>query len=562
MNQLRKIFLMAAVLYAPQLFSQTYAEGLRAMQLEKWDDAVRIFTKLTSANPQDIDSWLSLGSAYVAKGEKDKAAQAYKTVSQAGSMEGPKAFVINARVAILNNDMTTADKEIERAARYGKKESSVFRFLGETFLYAGPNEKPNYTRAMEYLRKGYDINSRDFDNLMSLGYAFKEQSNGGQAAQYYEYASNAQDKNPFPLFMIGRVYKIAKLPQKSIEYYNRAIAIDPKFSLALRAKAEYYYFEERKYDEAVKAYKDLVTFSDHVEIDDEQQYANTLFLVRNYKECIQQVEKVIKLDNTKTYLRRLLGYCYYETGDFKQGLDVMNNYFKVVEKDKVLGSDYLYLGNLRLKTGGDTLQAIQDLKKAIEIDPQRWELYKDIGDLSYKIKSMCAAGEAYGIRLDSMEATQGTIQPLDYYYKGLSWYYCKDDTTKAHYEKALAAFLKVTEKAPNSGIGWFWSGKASAQLDPDLTVDTTQTARDAFGKAHDFFEKYVTIGEAGDINKEKGNLISAYGYLLYYHFIKQEDDEALRLAEKLLVLSPSDEQAMKIRDAILEQRKAAGGGGK
>ena len=559
MNPLKKIFLVIAVLYAPQVFSQNYAEGLKAMQLDKWDDAIGVFTKLIAANPQDLDSRLSLGSAYLRKGEKEKALQNYKAASQAGNMEGAKAFIVNARVALLNNDQATAEKEIERAARNGRKDSGVFRFLGETFLYVSPNEKPNFTRAVEYLKKGYDINSRDYDNLMSLGYAYMEQSNGGLAAQYYENAAFAQQQNPFPLYILGRVYRIAKLPQKSIEYFNKAIAVAPNFALALRAKAEYYYFEERNYEEAVKAYKSLVTTGDRVDIDDEQQYANTLFLVRNYKECIQQVEKVIKMDNSKTYLRRLLGYCSYETGDFQQGLKVMNEYFKVAPKDKILGSDYLYLGNLRLKTGGDTLTAIKDLKKAIEMDPERWELYKDIGDLNYKLKRMCDAAQAYGTRLDSLEATAGTIQPLDYYYQGLSWFYCKDDTTKARYEKALAAFQKVSERAPNSGIGWFWSGKAAGKLDPDLTQDTTQAARNAFGLAHDFFEKYIAIGEAGDKNKEKGNLIDAYGYMMYYHFVKQEDEEALRFVEKLLALSPTEEQAaqaLQMRDAILEQKKS------
>jgi len=46
---------------------------------------------------------------------------------------------------------------------------------------------------------------------------------------------------------------------------------------------------------------------------------------------------------------------------------------------------------------------------------------------------------------------------------------------------------------------------------------------------------------------------------MYYHFVKQEDEEALRFVEKLLALSPTEEQAaqaLQMRDAILEQKKS------
>ncbi|MBK8555347.1 MAG: tetratricopeptide repeat protein [Lewinellaceae bacterium] len=450
-NLLKNVLLLLAVCTAPQLIAQTYSDALVAMQFKDWDKAAGILDKLAKANPQDQDVWLSLGSVHMAKGEKDLAMKAYEGLSQ-NNGDGAKALVNNGRVSMLRNDMVEADKQFDKAARAGKKDASSFRQLGESFLYTAPNEKPNFTRALEFLKKGYDINSKDFDVLMSIGYAYKEQGKGGDAAQFYEYATMVEPKNPVPLYLLGRVYSIAKLLDKSIEYYDKAIKVTPTYTPALRARAEYYYFDAKNYDEATKAYKDIVQNSSAVTIEDEMQLANCLFLTKDYNSCITQVEKIVKEDNTKTYLRRLLAYCYYEIGDYQKGLDVINNYFKVVEQDKVLPSDYQYQANLLIKNGGDTLKAISSLRKVMELDAYAWALWKDIGDLYYKQKEYCNAAVAYQHRIDSLGEDAGSI---DYYYLGICHYFCAEDTTLAKYEKALAAFTKITEKSVATPLGWF-----------------------------------------------------------------------------------------------------------
>jgi tetratricopeptide (TPR) repeat protein len=555
-NLLKRTLFLLAVVYAPQLFAQSYQDGMTAMQYAKWDDAVNIFTSVTKADPQNQDAWLSLGAAYMAKGDKAGAKAACDGLLQNNS-GGSRGFIANARVKMMQNDMAEADKQLDKATRAGKKDAVAFRHIGESFLYVGEKEKPNFTRALDYLKKSYNINSKDFNTLMTLGFAYKLQGNGGDAAQYYEFASLQQPKNPMPYYLTGRVYYIAKLMPKAVEYYDRAIAVDPTYDRALRAKAEYLYFDSKDYEEAVKTYSNLVSKGANVTIDDQMGYANTLFLTRDYPGCIQQVEKVISIDPTKTYLRRLLGYCYFENGEYQKGLDVMNDYFEKVSPDKILPSDYLYLANLKIQTGGDTLNAIENLHTMIEMDPTRWATYKTIGDLHYKMRDYCSANKAYRMRLDSLgDETTAT----DYYYIGLTRYYCTEDSDSIRYSKALAAFAKVAEMAPTSATGWEWASKAASKLEPDLQADTTQAAADAFGVAQPYFEKYLEVTVDETKQSLVDNRIDAMEYLCYYYFVKKNNTKALAIIEDLLKADPENPTGNELKKVIMGEEPDPGNG--
>ena len=544
---LKKSLVFIAILTAPQLFAQSYQDGMTAMQLAKWDDAIEAFTAVTKADPENQDAWLSLGSAYMAKGDKEAAQKASEGLLASNS-GGARGFIANGRIAMLKGDAPVMDKQLERAKRAGRKDATVWRHLGESFLYVGKDEKPQFEKAQEYLKKGYTTNPKDFDVLMTIGYAYKIQGRGGDAAQYYEIASMLQPNNPLPNYLLGRVYYIAKLYPKAVDYYDKAIAADPSYDRALRAKAEYLYFDAKEHKNAAETYKMLVNNGKNVTIEDEMGYANTLFLVRDYKACIEQVQKVINIDPTKTYLRRLLGYCYFENGEYQKGLDVMNDYFAKEDEDKVLPSDYLYLANLQLNVGMDTLEPIKNFKKMIEMDPTRWETWKQIGDLHYKRKEYCEANNAYRMRLDSLGDNAAAT---DHYFIGLTDYFCQDNPDSIRYTRAKDAFEKVAELAPESGTGWLWAGKAASKLDPDLQADTTQAAADAFGKAEIYFEKYIEITDA-EPEKNKKNRITSLEYIVYYHYVKEEFEDCLKYIEKLLALEPEDPTGLELRRAIYE----------
>lgn len=547
--------LVVIILSQQTVFAQTHDQAFEAMMMEKWDKAVDAYSALTQANATDQAAWLGLSNAYLAKGNTEKAQEALTTGFNA-KPDGPLAFVCNARQLLLQNKPAEADEQFQRAFKKAKKDMVTLRAIGDSYLfYKAPGErKPNLTRAVQLYKDALDVNSKDFETLMAAGYAYREQGNGGEAARQFEFASTYKAKSPLPFYMLGTVYKAGRLNDRFLENMDAAISLDNGYSPALRAKADYYYFT-RKWEKAKDAYKELVEKGRDITIEDEMQYANTLFLTKDYTGSVALVEKIIAKDGSKNYLRRLLGYSYYENGDYAKGQSIMDDYFKMVAPEKIIANDYIYKGRLQLKANKDTLGCISSLRMAMEKDTAEWGLYEEIGNLYYTQKDYCGAAAAYQVWIDSLKTE---AKSKDIYRLGTCYYYCKTDPMR--YENALKHFVRVTEMNPNAVIGWLWSAKAASRLDVDVTTDTTAAAIAAFGKAKPYFDKVVELGSA-DLNKNKKDLITAFEYIVYYHFVRKEDALARENITKLLQLEPENRTALELQN-ILNAPGNGGGGGK
>lgn len=550
-NLFRKALLLATIVYAQAVVAQTRVDGLAAMQLEDWDKAISIYTALTQANPADQDALLTLSNAYLAKGDKVKAREVANTAFNAKT-DVPMAFVALGKVLLLEGKTAEASEQFSRAAKKGKKDIDILRQIGESYTYYIPqgSNRPDLTRAVELLNAALDFNSKDIPSLMARGYAYKEQGNGGLAAQNYELAEQLEPKNPLPKLMLAKVYKAAKLPEKAVAYFDKSIAVAPNYTPALRAKAEHLYFS-RKWEQATQALKDLVKNGAEVKIEDEMLLANSLYITKDCKGCSELVEKILKKDPSKNYLRRLQAYCDYDNGQYERGLELLKDYFKTAPADKIIASDYQYLGNFQLKTKADTLVAISNLKKAISMDTSAWPLYKDIAKIYYNKRMNCESAGAFKMYYDSVP-TPKSDEAADMYYWGVAQYYCKDDTLR--YAHAEQTFKTITELIPSAGIGWLWAAKAARQQDPSGTeIEANPELANQYGKARLYYEKYAEIAGA-DKEKNKKELLPAYQYLAYCYLVKNESDKFYPAIEKWLELE-TDPAA---RETIMQMKDSFG----
>lgn len=117
------------------------------------------------------------------------------------------------------------------------------------------------------------------------------------------------------------------------------------------------------------------------------------------------------------------------------------------------------------------------------------------------------------------------------------------------YQKALAQYIRVTELTPKAGIGWLSAANAAKYLDIDPTVQTSEAEIATYGKAKPYWDKYIEVA-GGDVEKNKVNLISAYSYIMYYHFVRKEDAQAREFIAKLLAIDPANEVGIGMRNAM------------
>jgi tetratricopeptide (TPR) repeat protein len=552
-NLLRKALLFLAVVTVQWASAQTAADGLTAMQLEQWDKAVAVYSAMTAANPADQNAFLNLGNAYLAKGDKTKAREAFEAAFKA-KPEGALAWVANGRVLLMQDNDAQATEQFNKAAKNGKKDVNALRQIGESYLfYVAPGAKrPNYARTEELLKKAIDVNSKDFNTLMTLGYCYMEMPNGGLAAQHYEQAEQQEPKNPLPKLMMARVYKAAKLQDRFLQYVNKSIEAGPTFYPALREKA-YTLFNYRKWEDATEAFKELIAKGGGaIVIDDEMQLANCLFITKDCKGCSEQVEKILKKDGSKNYLRRLQAYCDYESGEYARGMNIIDEYWKNVTPEKVLPSDYEYTAKLLIKTKGDTLRAIDNYKKSIKADSSLWPSYKTIAELYYSRKDYCSAANNYQMYLDSVPKPEA----LDVFNFGRSQFFCKEDSLR--YEKAEKTFIRVTELAPTATIGWYWAARSAEKKDPSPEEITANPEKaNEYGYALKYYEEYVNLA-VKDKEKNKKDLIKAYNYLAYCYFVKNDAAKFNDATSKWKELEPTNATIQEMIDSFGKETAPAG----
>ncbi|MFN0014159.1 MAG: tetratricopeptide repeat protein, partial [Saprospiraceae bacterium] len=191
----------------------------------------------------------------------------------------------------------------------------------------------------------------------------------------------------------------------------------------------------------------------------------------------------------------------------------------------------------------DTMEAVRNYRKSIEMDSSKWPLHEEIAQMFYKSKKFCDAAIAYQVYIDSLTETQAIVNAT--YYLGLSHYYCTTDSLR--FVKAEKAFSRITELVPDAGIGWVWRAKALSKLDPDVAGNPgDSTILNEFGKAQPSFEKYVVIGEKDSV-KNKKDLISAYEYLVYYYFLKKDDVKAREHLQNLFRHDPVNPTGIEIQ---------------
>lgn len=548
-NLLKKALFLVAILFAQTAFGQSHAAGNEAMQLEDWDKAISVYSGLTKADPTDQSAFLSLGNAYLAKGDKANAMANFQAAF-AAKAEAPMAFVANGRVLLLENKAEDAEKQFAKAKKYAKKDITTWRQIGESyFYYIEPGaKKPNLAKAEAYLKEALEVSSKDFALQMAMGACYKEMSSGGPAAQHYEYAQVLEPKNPLPKLMLAKVYRIAKVPEKPIIFYNKALEVAPNYTPALRGKAEYYFFVLYNYAESAKAYKELVEKGAEVKIEDEMQLANSYYLIKDCKSCSDLVEKILQKDPSKNYLRRLQAYCDFENGNYERGLKILDDYFKIVTPDKILPSDYEYHAKFLLQTKGDTMQAIKDYLKVIELDSNRWGLYEDIDKIEWTRRNYCGALNVYKLYMDSVATPKAT----DWYNLGMRHYFCKEDSL--HFQYAEKAFAKVTEINPQAAIGWLWAAKSAEKLDPSPdSIALHPELANEYGKARVYYEKYSEVAEL-DKEKNKKDLPKAYQYLAYCYFVTVEADKFYPVMDKWQAIETDPAQIQTIK----EMREAFG----
>ncbi|NDV95509.1 hypothetical protein D0T84_11395 [Dysgonomonas sp. 521] len=508
--------------------------------------AKEYFTKNTSQNPEE--SHYYLGEIAFKEGNMAEAKSQYEQSAAANAELGLGAVGL-AKLQLKSNQKAGED-QLKEVQKKNKKNSKVLLAIANAYFDNGLKDKA--TSMIAEAKKA--DNKSPYPYILEGDMLAKENNPGGAAGQYDQ--AIYKDANCVLAYMKGaKVYEYINR-NTAADLLKKAIAIKPEYKIANKDLADLYY-RDGFYPDAIAAYKEFFAGGDYT-IDDITRYAASEYFTKGYSEAKRVISEGLKREPNNFVLNRLLMYTENDTKNYNDGLVAGNKFFSVPlpsDTTQYLVSDYMAYANILSETG-DKQKSIEQYKKAIELDPSKVSLIRDIATTCAKDKMYAEAASYYKeyIKMLGDEKTDAT----DYYTLG-SYYLSAGanvesntaltpeevkSQSQALYKEADAAFAVVAERKPDSYLGFYQRARTNYQMDPDSEL----------GLAKPFYEETVKVLLA-DPEPNNKILIEAYSYLSYYYYLqydkgKKADDKlnVKNYAEKILELDPENGNGQQLFD--------------
>ena len=518
--------------------AQTVTEAIALTESERFEKAGTTLRNLLAASPTDGEAWFYLGENYFENDREDSAAYCYnkgvevnprQPLNYAG--QGKVLWVKGQRdqaVAKFNEAIGIAT---DKANKFTKKlQAQTQREVAEG--YASGNNK-DLAKAMAAVDAAIALDATDPEAFILKGDIMWEQNptDASQPVALYKKASDLRTTSAKPVARRGLVYHRARNFDAAIAEYDKAIGIEPGFAPAYRGRAEAY-FGKRDFAKAKADYDEYLKLNSGSQ-SAMVRYAQFLYLVQDYKQSLDLIDKLQAAGVDNNTLLRIKGYDQVELKDSANAMATLDAYFAKQPQEKVVPSDLQYYGRAVALMGNDSLAGEKIMAAAAmpNADP---DLYLEAGSYFQKAKLFDRAVLAYQAKTNSSKVVVN------------DWYYLGGAAQKAEqYEVADMAWTKYTERQQNIYQGYLGRARANVGLDPEKTT----------WQARPFFEEALRKMKPEDIaGKAAKDAEEAMFYLAFYHFYGSKDLPAAKCwFQKVKELNTGTERTKQSSDMLLSK---------
>jgi tetratricopeptide (TPR) repeat protein len=574
------IWITATVFSVLSIQAQTLREIITKTENENFDAAEREFRNLLAKDPNKGEHYFYFGENYFKRGDVDSAEILYNKGVEINPAN-PLNYAGLGKVLLYQSKVNEAKAQFYKAITLGAgKNPEVLRRVAEAWLVT---ENKNPDEAITLMNVAIKLDPKTPENYIILGDAFLEKNpaDGSTPIKHYKTATSLNPKSTRGILREGKLYQRGRNFDLALEYYNKAISLEPNFAPAFREIAELYFLKGQpsKSIDNWKKYLELNN-SDYARY----RFMSALYLNKQYPEAIAEYENLKKSNYNSIYLERLAAYSYEEMGDkndkeaYNKGLDAINRFFEMAGADfKFITSDYKYKGYLLLRTGKDSLGLLA-IEKAISMDPSiSGDVYGKLAKIAMDAKDYDKVIKYYGKKKNNDFKNLSNTESLDlgkaYYLtgKGLQKeiYEMKDALIKKKkstdvpeikqkearqkelFLNADSAFQRLTQLNPSWPIGYTWRGRANFEIEniQGKVSDSTRTQ----------YEKVIALVKPEErTTSYKSYVLEAYKYLGYYYVSTGDNEKAKEYWLNVREIDPNDPQAKE----FLEPRptKPQGGG--
>lgn len=533
MRKIKTISLLITVLFMGNiLFAQTIDEGKRFLYYERYNSAKDVLGKLVNANPNNIEAAYWLGQTYLGEEDSISAKALYQKTLNANP-NAPLMLVAMGQIALMDHQNNDARNRFETAVSLTKsKDYNIINAIGRANVDAKGGDA---VYAIEKL-KLIPENKRTAEMWTTLGDAYRKMTDGANAQISYQSALAADPNYARASFMIGRIYQTQGFSQEQyyMKYYNEAISKDAKFAPVYYWLYDYYY--QRDVNKSREYLDQFIAVAD---ADSKNCYyqASILYAGKQYQQAVNKSNECITAGGQNAYLKLygLKAFAYEKLGDSANAKTFFETYFQKQKPENLLSGDYATYGRVLLKFPGNEATAAKYIEKAIALDTleaNKIEYITSVANNYLAAKNYNEAANWY-IRLF---AVKKNVTKTDMYNVGYNYY------RGGNYKTSDSVFTLYKQKYPDDMLGYYYGAINKANID----------STSALGLAIPDYEKIIQLASASpDTARAKQQLITAYNYMINYHYnVKKDRIAAITFNEKILAIDPANVQALANQKAL------------
>jgi len=574
------------------LKAQTIDEAITASNNERYDKADQILQDLAKKSPSSKICYL-LGENTLLDFFSDTISNSLKIMTAEAKQQFDKGIALNpndpfnyiglAKVAAYQGNQPTATQMRDKAKSFLLPYKKVTKIpnpadyaltlakLAESYIVF---DNVDTTLAMPLIREALTIDPKNSSIYIIAGDIYLLVNNGSMAIKNYNRAQDNDPQSPIANMKIGNIYFKGRNLMAAIPYFEQAIALNKSYAPAYRELGQLYSMA-KKFKESKENFETYLTLTNQ-NIPAKIRYVNALFYSKSYADVIKNVEDILAVDKSRTYLYRLAGYSNYELGNYAEALRYMDKLFAQLPADRVLKKDYVYYARIIVKKNQDFPKLLGELDKAqaglarfsgrngaLKDGPAKDKAKADEEAITANIAKMQSSADASAIEMNKAFAAydkaiafenedsyliqekanvlysnrryteaadnwkrliaSGKNSDENYLQIGKAYYQGKD------YDKAEAIFKELEAKSPDYIAAYSWDANNAVAEDPDSKL----------GIAKEKFKNLIAKA-AKDSVKYSENIFDALRYLGYNALQADKYDEAKAYYNRMANLDPNN----------------------
>ena len=333
-------------------------------------------------------------------------------------------------------DVKATKDAVKEFTKVFKKNPQALAGLGRAFFDGG-----NEAEALKYADMAIKANKNSAFGYLLKGDMAAVKDQAGEAAMWYQTATQFDPKDPTGYVKYARVYQKVD-PKGAVEMLEKLRQVKPDYPVD--AAAGYMYSNANKLKSAMEYYdkvKDVTKLDDYILSD----YATTAFVMEQYEKTLDLAKKGIQTYPDFNHFNRLAFYSNNKLKNYAEAAQYAEKMFNKKDTLKFTVNDYQNYGDV-LYNLDRTEEAIKAYKMVQELDPSKNEVYKLISDVYTKKKDYENAVTHYNKYLELLgdEGNAAALRKADQVYADMEtkYTYAAD---YAAYQRALLHYQMNTD---------------------------------------------------------------------------------------------------------------------